>query len=69
MNINKTTNRKRNKNQCWKREKKIPGLKNIIITRIHLPRHLNSYQATGNEANPHHPGQFKNLDFKQETRC
>ena len=35
---------------------KIPRLKNIIITRTHLPQHSNSYQATVNEANPHHPG-------------
>jgi hypothetical protein len=38
------------------REKQNPRLKNIIINRIHLPQHSNSYQATGNEANPHHPG-------------
>ena len=44
---------------------KIPRLKNIIITRIHLPQHSNSYQATGKEANPHHPGTIQK--FRLQT--
>jgi hypothetical protein len=38
---------------------KIPRLKNIIITTI--PQHSKSYQATGNEANPHHPGKIQKI--------